>query len=63
MISAVAKRLNPLAGPQSRYYYLRVNGKAKKNLFGVIVYQKKPAYVSFRADPATDGSSHVKLFR
>ena len=52
LISAAGK-LNPLAGPQSRYYYLRVNGKARKNLFGAIVCQKKSAYVSFRADPDT----------
>lgn len=52
LISATEK-LNPLAGPQSRYYYLRVKGKARKNLFGAIMCQKKSAYVSFRADPDT----------
>lgn len=48
-----AEKLNPLADPQSGRYNLRVNEKSKKNLFGVIVCQKKSAYVSFRADPDT----------
>ena len=53
LISAAEKKLKPLAGPQSKYYYLRVDGKARKNLFGAIVCQKKSAYVSFRVDPDT----------
>ena len=53
LISAVEDRLKPRAGPQSKYYYMRVSGKVKKNLFGAIVCQKKSAYVSFRVDPDT----------
>ena len=53
LIDAVKDRLKPLAGPQSRYYYMRVSGKAKKNQFGAIVCQKKSAFVSFRVDPDT----------
>ena len=53
LISAVEDRLKPLAGPQSKYYYMRVAGKDKKNLFGTIVCNKKSAYVSFRVDPDT----------
>ena len=53
LISAAEKRLNPLAAPQNKYYYMRVKGKTKKNLFGAIVCQKKSAYVSFRVDPDT----------
>lgn len=56
LISTVEKmEPKPLAGPQSRYYYMRVSGKDKKNLFGAIVCQKKSAYVSFRVDPDTFG--------
>lgn len=54
LISAVEKiKPKPLAGPQSKYYYMRVSGKAKKSLFGAIVCQKKSAYVSFSVDPDT----------
>ena len=55
LISAAKDRLKPLVGPQSKYYYMRVSGKDKKNLFGVIVCQKKSAYVSFRVDPDAFG--------
>ena len=55
LIGAAKDRLKPLAGPQSKYYYMRVSGKDKKNLFGVIVCQKKSAYVSFRVDPDVFG--------
>ena len=51
LIKSVMDRLKPLAGPQSRYYYMRVSGKSKKNLFGAIVCHKKSAYVAFRVDP------------
>ena len=51
LINTVKDKLNPHAGPQSRYYYMRVAGKGKKNLFGTIVCHKKIAYVAFRVDP------------
>lgn len=53
LIRAVKDRLKPYAGPQSKYYYMRVAKKDKKNLFGAIVCNKKSAYVSFRVDPDT----------
>ena len=54
LVQAVEKlEPKPLAGPQSKYYYMRVSGKAKKNLFGAIVCQKKSAYVAFRVNPDT----------
>lgn len=52
-ITAVEGKIKPHASPQSKWYYMRVPEKDKKNLFGVIVCQKKSAYVSFRADPDT----------
>lgn len=53
LISAAENRLKLRAGPQSRFYYMRVSGKARKSLFGAIVCQKKSAYLSFRVDPDT----------
>ena len=63
LINKIKDKLDPLAGPQSRYYYMRVAGKSKKTLFGTIVCHKKSAYVSFRVDPeefAHDGNSEVR---
>lgn len=63
LIRTVKDRLRPLAGPQSRYYYMRVSGKAKKNLFGAIECNKKSAQVAFRTDPDTfkhDGNPEVR---
>ena len=62
-IAAIKDKLKMLAGPQSRYYYMRVPEKATKNLFGAIVCQKKSAYVSFRVDPDTfqhDDNSEIR---
>lgn len=52
-ITAAKTKLKPHASPQGRYYYMRVPERDKKNLFGVVVCQKKSAYVSFIADPDT----------
>ena len=53
LIEIVQNELKPKAGPQSRYYYMRVPEKSQKNQFGAITCLKKSAYVSFRVDPKT----------
>ena len=63
LIKLVKDNLNPHAGPQSKYYYMRVVGKDEKNLFGAISCYKKTATVSFRVDPdefGDDGNPEIK---
>lgn len=64
LICAVAERLSPLAGPQARFYYMRV--KENKRQFVGIQCHKKLAYVWFRVDPDTfphDDSPEIRSGR
>ncbi len=52
-ITVAKKKLKPNAHPQSKHFYMRVPERNKKSLFGVVVCQKKSAYVSFMVNPDT----------